>query len=251
VGVIEGDLGVVGFANLFQVLLGSRREGVLTVGRQGRVKSFHFGPRGIRLLRGARHRRPLGKFLLLSKKLSPERLDDLLGEQRRTGLPLGELARRKGILSAETIHAVLQRQLAEEIYDLFTWAEGSFRFEASVSAPAGESALSEVALDQDAVSIMLEAARRADDLERVRERLPDLGVVPEKTAASVAVDDPAVDLEALEEVAGLVNGRRSAAEIVELSLFPRFAVLQSLLWLRDRGALRFRESRARAAGMTA
>ncbi len=249
-GAIEGDLGVVGFANLFQVLLNGRSEGVLTLSRPGREKALHLGPRGIRLLRGGRHRRPIGRFLLLSRQVSPERLDEILLEQRRSGLPLGEIARRKGILSAENIHAILQRQLADEIYDLFTWSEGAFRFEASVSSPRGESALSQVLLDADAVSILLEAARRADDLDRVQALLPDLSLVPERIASKVSLDDPQLDVDALEEVSGLVNGRRSIAEIVEQSLHPRFTVLSTLLWLRDKDAVRLRPASVGSPRMT-
>ena len=242
-GAMEGELAVVGFANLFQVLLNGHCEGILSVSRRGREKVLHLGPRGIRLLRGARHRRPIGRFLLLTRQVSPERLDELLLEQRRSGLPLGEIARQKGILSAQTIHGILQRQLADEIYDLFTWTDGAFRFEAAVSSPPGESALSQVSLDTDAIAIMLEAARRADDLERMQGLLPDLGLVPERIVSKVALDDPSLDVDALEEVSGLVNGRRSIAEIVEQSLYPKFSVLATLLWLRDRGAVRLRDAR--------
>jgi hypothetical protein len=243
VPAIEGDLAVVGFANLFQVLLGGSCVGTLTVARSGREKVLHFGPRGIRLLRGGRHRRPIGRFLLLTRKVSPEALDALLVEQKRSGLPLGELARRKGILPAETIHGILQRQLADEIYDLFTWEGGSFRFSATAAVPPGDSALATVTLDADAVAIMLEAARRADDLGRVQSQLPDLGLVPERILSRVTIDDESLDVDVLEEVAGLVNGRRTIAEIVDQSLHPKFSVLNALVWLRDRDALRFREAR--------
>ncbi len=244
VGVLEGDLAVVGFANLFQVLLGGGCEGVLSLSRNGREKALHLGPRGIRLLRGGRHRRPIGRFLLLSRRVSPEGLDALLLEQRQSGLPLGEIARRKGILSPETIQGVLRRQLADEIYDLFTWTDGTFRFESAAVPPLGESALSRVTLDADAVAIMLEAARRADDLERVQALLPDQGLVPERVVSRVVLDDSAPDPEALEEVAGLVDGRRSVAEIVEASLHSTFGVLAALLWLRDRGAIRLLDPRS-------
>jgi hypothetical protein len=241
VGTIEGDLGVVGFANLFQALLSGTSEGILTVSHRGREKVLHLGPRGIRLIRGGRSRRPIGRFLLRARHVSQDRLDELLLEQRGNGLPLGEIALRKGILSAETIHTILQRQLADEVFDLFTWMDGRFRFEAAVSSPRGESALSQVSLDADAVALMLEAARRADELERVQTLLPDSGAVPERIASRVSLDDPELDLDALEEVTGLVNGRRSIAEIVDLSLHPRFTVLSVLHWLREKGAVVLRD----------
>jgi hypothetical protein len=57
----------------------------------------------------------------------------------------------------------------------------------------------------------------------------------------VSLDDPELDLDALEEVTGLVNGRRSIAEIVDLSLHPRFTVLSVLHWLREKGAVVLRD----------
>lgn len=241
---IRGDLRVLGIANLLQALSLSKVEGLLTLWQDPKRKVIQLGPAGMRLIEtGGRRIHPLGEILIRTGRISRPQLEKLLEEQRRTGLRLGELVARRGLLAPGDIENALKEQIAEEIYELFTWSEASFEFvEAPATLPIGEGGpLSEVTLDSNVMSIMLEAARRADELSRLQEGIPDLRLIPERTGRPVAPDDPHLDRSALEALLPLIDGERSVDRLIQDSLFPKFAVLRTLHALVQQGAVQLRE----------
>ncbi|HXX94060.1 MAG TPA: DUF4388 domain-containing protein, partial [Planctomycetota bacterium] len=121
-GEIRGDVEVLGISNLLQMLSLNRCEGYLTILQEGQKKVIHFLGEGIRLVSGARRTNPLGEILIRTGRLTRDQLDELLAEQRRTGTPLGELVSARGVLEKSVISSALREQVAEEIYDLFTWS---------------------------------------------------------------------------------------------------------------------------------
>lgn len=244
---VRGDLRVMGIANLLQALSLNKAEGFLTIWQDPMRKVIQLGPSGMRLVSaGARRAHPLGEILIRTGKITHAQLEEILEEQRRTGARLGDLVSRRGILSAGDIENALKEQISEEIYDLFTWSEASFEFVEAPGAapPADGSPLSEVTLDANVMSVMIEAARRADELARIQTRIPDLRVVPELLDQPVPMNDPDLDRAALEAVLPLIDGERSVDRIIEESLFPKFAVLRTLYDLAQRGAIKLRDRKS-------
>ena len=125
-GMMRGDLTVLGISNLLQMISANHREGYLTLRQDDRKMVLHVAETGLRLVSGARRSNPLGEILIRMGKLTRGELRSLLAEQRLTRRPLGELVTRRGILSPMQLESALQEQVAEEVYDLFTWAEASF-----------------------------------------------------------------------------------------------------------------------------
>lgn len=245
-GKVRGDVRVFGIANLLQSLSLNKCEGYLTVQQDAQRKVIQFGPAGMRLVSaGARRSHPLGEILLRSGKITHAQLDDILSEQRRSGVRFGDVVARRGILSAEDIQNALREQISEEIYDLFTWTDATFEFTEAAGGPApeDEGPLAEVTVDANVMSVMLEAARRADELSRIQAVIPDLRFVPERIEVPVALDEPGLDRAALEAILPLVDGQRSVARIIEESLYPKFTVLRTLYGLAQRGAVKLRDVR--------
>src|SRR5688572_3016037 len=125
---VQGDIGVFGIANLLQALSMGKAEGTLAVERGGQRKVLEIASSGIRLLSGDRAARPLGEILIRGGKITPAQLDELLAEQRQSGRPLGEVVAGRGIVPASVIQSALRRQVAEEIHELFDWADAAFEF---------------------------------------------------------------------------------------------------------------------------
>jgi CheY-like chemotaxis protein len=149
----------------------------------------------------------------------------------------------RGLLSKDSLDSALREQVAEEIYDLFTWADSTFEFvETFVDpAPAEESPLAKAVLDANVMSIMIEAARRMDELERIRSVIPDERLVPKQMELPVSFDDLGLDRQAVEEILPLADGSRSIDRIIEESLYPKFTVLRTLYGLSERGILKIRD----------
>ncbi len=242
-GRIEGDLDVLGIANLLQALTMSRCEGYFSVTKDDRKKVIRFGPQGIRLLSGSERVSPLGEILLRTRKITRGQLAEILVDHPKSGRPLGEYVAKNGILTREDIDKALKEQVADEIYDLFTWTGGRFEFVDATEAPspAEEEILSSVTLDQNVMFIALEAARRMDQLARIREVIPGERLVPVVHEIPLSVNDPGLDRDSVVEILPFVDGRRSVAQIIDESLYPKFTVLHTLYAMAQRGAVKIRD----------
>jgi CheY-like chemotaxis protein len=242
---VVGDLEVFGISNILQMLSSAQSYGFLTISKDNESKVIQFSPDGIHLVRGVRRTNPLGEILMRSGALTRDRLEQLLEEQRQSGQRLGDLVVEKGILSREALEAALREQVAEEIYDLFTWADSAFEFVESMADPStqDQGPLAQVGLDANVMSIMIEAARRMDELERIRAVIPDNRLVPKQVQIPTSFDDLELDRKAVEELLPLCDGVRSIDRILGESLYPKFTVLRTLYGLTERGILKIRDQR--------
>jgi len=240
-----GDLGLVSLADLLQLLSTNRPRGFLTLSNGDQKKTIQFCSGGIRLVSGVRRTNPLGQILVRSGGITADQLKDLLAEQRGKTTRLGDLAAERGVLSKEALEQALRDQAAEEIYEIFSWTEGKFYFMEGTSdaVPEGAGPLAPVLLDTNVMSIMIEAARRSDEMARIRTLIPVDDLVPKKTDAAVALDDPGIDRNAAVEILTLVDGKRSVDQIIQNSLYPKFAVLRTLYELAERGVVILGESK--------
>ena len=241
---IYGDLGVVGIANLLQMFSSSEARGTLTIVSGSDRKVIGFGSEGIRLLEGVSRTNPLGEILLRTRRINRAQLEEILIEQRVSRRRIGDLLSERGILSTQALDAALREQAAEEIYDLFTWTEASFEFNETSGPPetANLGPLATVVLDANLVSIMIEAARRLDELARIREVIQDHRLSVEQIEIPLSLDDPSLDPMAVEDILPLADGRRSVEEIIAASLYPKFTVLRTLFVLAERGVLKIRSA---------
>jgi CheY-like chemotaxis protein len=249
-GEIRGDVDVLGISNILQMLSMNGARGFLTIYQEGQKKVIHFLDQGMRLVSGARRTNPLGEILIRTGKITREQLDEILAEQRRTGAQLGEIVCGRKILDESVITSALREQVAEEIYDLFTWSDAKFAFTASTEGPPTGSAgpLSSVILDTNMMSLMIEAARRVDELANIQSIIPDVRLVAERLELPASLDDPSLDRNAIEDILPLVDGQRSVGHIIEESLFPKFTVLRTLYGLAQRGVIKIRDRGDGAVG---
>jgi CheY-like chemotaxis protein len=240
---VGGDLDVFGISNLLQMLSGAGSHGILTIAKGAVKKVIQFLPGAIRLVSGVRRTNPLGEILVRSEILTQERLAELLEQQRSSGQRLGDLVVNLGILSRETLDSALREQVAEEIYELFTWTDSSFEFTETLEDPPAKDhgPLAGVLLDANMMSLMIEAARRMDELERIRAVIPDERLIPKQVELPVTFDDLGLERRAVEEILPLADGNRSIDRIIDESLYPRFTVLRTLYGLSERGILKIRD----------
>jgi CheY-like chemotaxis protein len=142
------------------------------------------------------------------------------------------------------IDGALRKQVAEEIHELFSWTGAMFQFHpASYEPPPDEGPRSSIVVDGNIVAIMLEAARRTDELQQIRVLISDDRLIPILTELPGVLEDPGLERPAVEEIVPLVDGKRSVQDILEVSLHPKYTVLRTLyglvvgqvLKIQDRG----------------
>jgi len=84
---------------------------------------------------------------------------------------LGLLLMNAGYVSKDDIVKSVRTHILNNVYPLFTWSEGTFRFESNV-LPFEDRITIPIGLE----SVIMEGSRRLKEWERLQEELPDLNV---------------------------------------------------------------------------
>jgi uncharacterized protein DUF4388 len=230
---LKGHVDLVGLGNLLQLLSMNKTEGILAVAKGGEKQAIHFGHDGIRLLSSTVPRvRRLSK---LATKLSgrtlitPERLKNLLGKEKLLGWTLGHVVFANEQLSTEKIHEALRHQIEEEILDLFVWDQATFLFEEiRPSRTQLSSPLAGIPIRADVTALLLEAARRSDELLQIRKTLPDDTTKVQKLPREIHADELGEDVVRVDAILPLINGHRTLKAILQSSIYPKFATLRAV-----------------------
>lgn len=220
--MIEGSLRDAPIADVFQIIVGGHKSGVLTITRgeslariyfeRGRIQYAHISP-------GTQ----LGEILVRMELLTALEVQEILLRQRRenAGTPLGLMAVELGLMSHDDLARALEAQVLEVLGELLTWKTGTFTFaERSPTAtqvPTGH--------DFDAMQLLFEVAQRLAEWGQG-------GVDP--AAVFVRAGDPTkVNLpKGGWEVLGYIDGKRSASSIaaeIDLPEQQVYYLLQELL----------------------
>src|SRR6185295_2242921 len=228
--LLKGDVEILGLGNLLQLLAMNHKEGILTLIRESDRKTIHFATKGMRLLSSSMKRiNKLGKILLRRKRISKEDLDALLKEQKLLGWKLGQIAVESGLVQKKDVEEALREQIEEEIFDMFMWQQAAFEF-AEGRAPKQEESnpLAGVNFDANMTGLILEAARRADELMMIRKILSDDDMSLTKFPFEVQVDELGADIDVVDDILPLMNGRRTVREVVNGSIYPRFISMRAI-----------------------
>ena len=133
----------------------------------------------------------------------------------------------------------LCEQAQEEIYDLFSWTEARFEFSEGPPPPKPKDfPLADTIVDASPTSVMLEAARRQDELSVIRKVIPNDSMIPIRTTKVFAPEKLSLDSDLLISIYRHVNGRVGISEVIRLSLYPRFEALRGLYMMAKKGYIR-------------
>jgi len=228
---VRGDLSQVKISNLVQALVLDRSIGLLTLDSGDEQRILRLSPAGIRLLRGSQRCHRLGRLL------------------RRMRRPTSEdSAPRDPVLRQETTSHLVQGWMFEEICELLTWSRGTFTYRKVDPSEIPESGpFAAYAVDCDIQRVILESARWSDELPRIIAAIRDVRRVPLRTEVSIPPGNFGLDGQAVDDVLRLIDGSRPVVHIVQLSIFPRFVVLEVLFRMMSASAIRLTAATASAA----
>jgi hypothetical protein len=230
---LKGNVDLVGLGNLLQLLSMNKTEGVLGVIRGGEKQAIHLGPEGIRLLSSTVPRvRRLSKIatkLSGPKLITSQRLKNFLGKEKLLGWSLGHVLFSNEELTKEHIQQALRLQVEEEVLDLFVWDKAVFTFEEGrLSRAQLSSPLASLVIRAGVTSLLLEAARRADELQQIRRTLPDDKTKVHKIEREIHADQLGEDVVRVDAILPLINGRRTLKSILQSSIYPKFATMRAI-----------------------
>ncbi|HEY4573128.1 MAG TPA: DUF4388 domain-containing protein, partial [Thermoanaerobaculia bacterium] len=181
---------------LLQWLSQSKKSGTLEI-VHGKVEKKIFFKDGL-ILSSASNKPEeyLGHFLMSHGLINEGQLNRAVELQEKSRMLLGMILVNNGAIAERDLARMLRLKAEESIYDIFSWAEGDFRFLDDVLP---ESAM--VPMRMDVTGIVMEGVQRVDEWRRIRQVLPNEQMIP------VAIVD-------LSTVAGLGPGEQRIVSLI-------------------------------------
>lgn len=218
---LEGNLKTFALPDLLRILSVGHMTGVLEVAHGGRVVEVAIKEgRIIGAASPARFCR-LGELLVSNGHISRHDLEDVLQSQRenKNGRLLGELLIERKLVTSEQVQALLGLQVREELYELFTWGEGAFKFEHGAT-----SVMDHVLMTIDIEELIVEGARCAEQYRAIARSLSNMAQVYRVRADITALPDKRLDVKSW-KVLSFINARNSIQALIHLSGLGKFETL--------------------------
>jgi len=232
----KGSLDSINLADIFQNLAMNQQTGTLRVHDKDRVKCIYFQRGEVKYLsHGKRKNILLGEMLVGRGIATREQVEAALAEQKRSNRLLGEIVVELGIASREEVDNLVKFQIEEEIYDLFGWERGEFEFQEGPPPQDlfdPEQQATELSLNTS--SLIMEAARRIDEWERIRQVVPSTREV----FVPVAPTPPEGATPVAARLLSFMDGTRDLDGLVEDSCFSRFEVASTVAAMLEAGTVR-------------
>jgi hypothetical protein len=216
------------------------KTGILTAKKDwNEVKLFFVDGNVVRVEPDAsKHRMFLGEMLISAGKITRETLAMALKEQENQGKFLGEILLSHKWVTKEDIQKVIQTQIYEVIYELFQWEEGLFEFETRKRSE-NLKILPSLSPDQ----MLLNVSWMVDEWQEIEKTIPTLNVIFEKVKRP---DEEFLDDETQKRgltfnqkiIYDLVDGKRTAKDIIENGMMGRFDTCNILSELLEQGYIK-------------
>jgi tetratricopeptide (TPR) repeat protein len=238
---IKGSLKEASLPDVLQLLALGQKTGCLSVADRANFGSIFFDRGRITFASIVNRPDRLGDILVKHGRLDPDRLVsaiELQGTERHKRL--GQILVEQGWVSRVDLEHFVRFQIEEAVYLLFTWAQGSFKFESDVQPDPGEMLVS-----INPESLLLEGARRTDEWSLIEKKIPSFDLIfvaDQEHLSAVGVE---LTLEQ-DRVLPLIDGQRDVTKLVEDSGLSEFEVGKALYGLISAGFVH-RAGRSQAA----
>ncbi len=157
---LTGNLNDFGVMDIFQLLAGQGKTGILRLYRSGERASFVFS--GGKIVstwdRTATLADPLKTFLLRQKVLPEHQTMKALRLEARTNLPFAEILLREGMIDLPELQRLVREQIVQEVRGILEWKGGRFEF-----GPERRAMEYGPCCSIQVENVLLEAARQFDE----------------------------------------------------------------------------------------
>jgi hypothetical protein len=274
---LEGTLKDFSLADIFQLIGLQRKTGVLTLRGKDDTVTVTFLDGKVVGADSASHRveTRLGHVLIKSGMLTQEQLARALEIQKETLQRLGFILTHYQIISADSLKHALQLQIMRIVYRLFRWKDGDYHFSQETTIEYDRDNVVPISAE----SILMEGARMIDEWPIIEKRIRSVDMIFRRKGAGqeivvvggdnveeVDFDSPAPTSrkktkpggvadkirisEDEKQVYDLLDGKRTVAEIIEMSRVSEFDTSKALYELLTRDLIEeVRVQRAVAAAV--
>jgi hypothetical protein len=227
---LVGSLSAMSFADLMQWAHSARKTGRLVFERD-RVNRRIFLREGAIIACDADD--PpllLGQFLISHGQITENNLRDAMQFQESTGKHLGQIFIELGVVTDEQLQRCVLAKAEETIYGLFEWHDATFRYDST--ATPGKTA---IRVDLDITVVLLEGARRQDEINEIRKIFNDSRMILIKT--DQPPDQHFIANTTAKRLYDAIDGKRTLNRLLLESHAPEFLAYSFLLQLYQRGTV--------------
>ncbi len=229
---MQGSLVEAHLPDLICSLSNDSESGILSLSRDNLNKKIYFG-QGSMVFASSNYRPDrLGEYLVRNGKITQTHFDLASEEVAKTGLRLGEVLVKMGLMQEPEMRAGVSDQLRAIIYSLFVWDRGDYCF-----MPKEKAIAAELAMLLPTYSTILEGIRGIHDPAPIRPALGSLDRVV-NFAKDPSTLPGSISLTPEESyIASRVDGQSSVADIINISPVSEAHTLQCLYGLLSVGVL--------------
>ncbi len=237
---LQGRIERFTLPEILQLIASSRKSGTLGIQKDDTIVMLYFKDGSIIYGYGPRQTFHLGQLLKERGIITAQQLDEAVQIQSRTdnSKRLGEILMSRNSIDRADLESVVRKQVEELAYSLLSWETGSFKFYEN-QYPTQE----EITVQLSVENVVMEGLRRYDEMNMVRETLPDISAVY-IISASQQGRRREVALESHEwNVMALVDGYRTIEEVCKYSSLDKLETLKAIARLKLAGIITKRDRR--------
>ncbi len=233
---VSGNLKTMLPGDLLQWLSLGQKTGTLFLNNKGIEKRIFF--RNGRVISSASNdpREYLGQFLMSHGYITEQELMKAMEVQAQSRILLGKILVMIDVIAEEDLQRLMRLKAEEEIYDIFLWNEGEFRF-VDDELPQMEM----IPLQVDVTGLIMEGTRRVDEWNRIHTLIAHEALVPTITKE---VPEDELEDDAQRTVVNAIDGKRSLAELVLESRSSSFNVASTVYHLAREGYVKLADPTA-------
>jgi tetratricopeptide (TPR) repeat protein len=219
----QGDISSLAMGDLFQNLAANQKTGTLTIQRQGGECHIQFLDGKIISYTDSQGF-SIAEWLTEKEIITRDQLEEVVKRYRKAKKKsLGEILRDLGILKLEEYQSYFLDLVKETLYEVLSFREGTFEFhEGNLDEKLSDREARCLRLQLVSASILMEAARRTDDWQRIRLHIPTeneiyfVQVADRERLLKDARDDLA------REAIRLLDGTRTLRQVIGQLPYSRF-----------------------------
>jgi tetratricopeptide (TPR) repeat protein len=233
----QTNLNIVDISTVFQAVSENIRTGTLKVSTADSKCLIYFNQGYIQMCYSLFHSSFLGEALQRANAVTASELQRLLFLQRDTKKSMVLLLQEEGIADFTYIRQLCEFQIAEDICEIFRWDNPSCEFfENEANPEVFDPELLHLGIMMSPSSLMMEAARRFDIWEMIRQYVPSPLDIPYLSRGSFppVKDEPRLLLNA-------VDGFNDIEEILAKIHMSRFTAMEYLKNFVEEGRLQLKK----------
>jgi DNA-binding response OmpR family regulator len=224
---IQGNLSSVRIVEVMQMLGLQRQSGRLVISHGGNDAEVYF-KEGTVIFASAycnQNNTAVEGLLRKSCKINEDNLRQIMRIAEKTSHPIDQILVREQLIDQETFTECLKSHTESAVYQIMIWKAGDFYFDRTASPVFA--ATVQIRVDD----LLLEGARRVDEWDLIRKKIPDFNMVFEPVVEN-STDLTSRRMSDIDrKVFSLVNGKRTIQDIIEPLFLGEFDVAKSIFIL--------------------